>query len=192
TTTSTSVRHARNCASVDCSAPASPRRRCGCSTGNDNASAACFTGLAVSTRPRPAGRSGWVRTPTTSWAAASACSAGTAKAGVPAKATRNFIGIGRLQARLGWCRAARAATAVTPLLLELAADALALELRQVVDEQLAVQVVHLVLQAHGEQVGEVLFVRGTVGILIANAHALRALDVVIDAGHRQAAFLAFG
>ena len=40
---------------------------CGCASGSRAASAACFTALAVTLRPRPLGRSGCVRTPTTSW-----------------------------------------------------------------------------------------------------------------------------
>ena len=41
--------------------------------------------------------------------------------------------------------------ALLALLLELLANALALQIGQVVDEQLAVEVIHLVLDAHGQQ-----------------------------------------
>jgi hypothetical protein len=77
-----------------------------------------------------------------------------------------------------------------PLLVELLADALALELRQVVDEELAVEMVHLVLQADGQHAVELALDDGAAGVLVAHAHALGAWHVVIDAGHRQAAFLA--
>jgi len=56
-------------------------------------SAACFTGPGSSFRPRPAGRSGWLYTPTTLYLAASrAFRAVAAKSGVPAKTIRTVFG----------------------------------------------------------------------------------------------------
>src|SRR3954469_121719 len=87
--------------------------------------------------PRPDGRSGCVRTRATScpdprsWA-----SARSAKAGVPAKIRR---------------RNAERSSGLALLLGELRADALLLQLRQMLDENLALQMIHLVLDAHGEQ-----------------------------------------
>ena len=58
--------------------------------GSPRASARCLTALARSARPRPAGRSGCVSTPTRRGAdAASASSAGSANSGVPANAIRS-------------------------------------------------------------------------------------------------------
>src|SRR5680860_622168 len=56
-------------------------------------SAVCFTGPGSSFRPRPAGRSGWLYTPTTLYLAASrAFRAVAAKSGVPAKTIRTVFG----------------------------------------------------------------------------------------------------
>src|SRR5436190_14004347 len=100
-------------------------------------SAAHFaTALGVSFRPRPAGRSGWVRTRTMSCPAPwSAARARAAKAGVPAKTTR---------------KASAVSGGLALAFLELRANAVLFQLGQVVDENLAVQVIHLVLDARGE------------------------------------------
>ena len=68
------------------------RRLTGCNTSIWFSLASCLTGLAVSFRPRPAGRSGWVstasgRTP----APMSAASEARAKSGVPANSTRGAV-----------------------------------------------------------------------------------------------------
>src|SRR5512132_1777569 len=99
--------------------------------------ASCATALAVSLRPRPAGRSGCVRTSGIWWPAeAIASSARAAKGGVPAKATRK-------------ARAASGGLALA--FLELRANAVLLEVGEQLDEDLAVQVVHLVLDACREE-----------------------------------------
>ena len=87
--------------------------------------------------PRPAGRSGWVRTRGTSWPAARIASrARAAKGGVPAKTTR---------------KDARPESGGLALaFLQLRADAVLLQFRQVIDEDLALQVIHLVLDAGRE------------------------------------------
>src|SRR5262245_31599747 len=112
-----------------------------------------FTGPAIERNPRPAGRSGWVRASTTSWpASASRASARSANSGVPAKTRRRKGRSGCLAQLLG----------------ELRADALLLELRQVLDENLALQMVHLVLDADGEQ--PLRLEREGVAVLVVSAH----------------------
>src|SRR5690606_32336056 len=133
--------------------------------------------------PRPAGRSGWVRTPTTGWREARRlASARSAKTGVPANTTRRDAPAGR--------GAPPASSGDGTLLLaELCPDARLLEPREVLDEHLAVQVIDLVLDAHREQPVRFLGEGGAVPVQRADGHPIRALDLVVDAGHRQATFL---
>src|SRR5690606_19013338 len=137
---------------------------CGCSTGMPRDTASIFTGEAASPRPRPAGRSGWVYTATTSWWRAAARSDDTANSGVPAKTilmatpmqlnvqtktapSTGAAGPARLARALdhanGSGRRQAGSGNVPALLGQLLAHHLALERREVIDEQLAVQVVHL-------------------------------------------------
>src|SRR6185312_302497 len=151
----------------------------GCSTGMPASSAACLTGLGASLRPRPAGRSGCVYTAMTSASASThARNPGTAKSGVPAKTSR------KRGADIG------TSARVAPLLLQLAQQQRAFQRRQVIDEDLADQMVHLVLDAHGEQAIGFEFERLAGDVLRAHADPLLAFDVGIHAGERQAAFLA--
>src|SRR5690349_16097316 len=107
------------------------RRVCGCSTRSLCRSASCLTGLGVPRMPRPEGRSGCVRTRAISCpASTSRARARCAKIGVPAKIRR---------------RNAERSGGLAQLLGELCADALLLQLREVLDEDLALQVIHLVL-----------------------------------------------
>src|SRR5688572_23128667 len=103
--------------------------------------------------PRPAARSGCVRTNATSWpAATSRARARSANCGVPAKTRRRSAKSGRLAQLLG----------------ELGANALLLELRQVLDEHLALQMIHLVLDANRQ---ESLRLQGkSVAVLVVCAH----------------------
>src|SRR3979490_3432224 len=90
----------------------------------------------AASRPRPAGRSGCVKTRATSWPACNRrASARSANSGVPAKTRRR-------KARSG---------GLAQLLCELGADALLLALRQALDKHLALQMIHLVLDANGKQ-----------------------------------------
>src|SRR5687767_5556171 len=133
-----------------------------------------FTGLSARFRPRPAGRSGCVSTSAMWWpSAARRAKARSANSGVPAKTRRRKARSGGLAQLLG----------------ELGADALLLQLRQVFDEHLALQMIHLVLDAHGEQ--PLRLQREGLAVLIESAHfdALRALDQLVDGGHRKAALL---
>src|SRR5690606_15883337 len=75
------------------------------------------------------------------------------------------------------------------LLLQLLADAGALEIGEVVDEQPAVEVVDLVLDADREQAVGLAFDGVAVAVEVAHLHALGALHVLVDIGHGQAAFL---
>src|SRR5688572_21414245 len=128
-----------------CARKASPRGRSGSSTTGTPASVATsLTADGRGFRPRPAGRSGCVTTPTISCpSSSSARRLGAAKSGVPQK--RIFTGVGsapagsslRLRLRLG--------------LLPLRHLHLALEGAQAVDEEDAVQVIDLVLEGAREQ-----------------------------------------
>src|SRR5437773_988655 len=94
-------------------------------------------------------------------------------------------------ARAGGARArrSRARGALLALLLELLANALALEVREVVDEELALEMIHLVLDAHGKDVLEVALEEVAVAVLGAQPDLRRALDLVEDPRHRQAPLL---
>src|SRR6185503_14230441 len=141
------------------------------------AAARRFTGPDTERNPRPAGRSGWVSARMTSWPAASRrASARSANSGVPAKTRRRKAQSGGLAQLLG----------------ELGADALLLELRQVLDEDLALQMIHFMLDAHGEQA--LGLQRECVAVLVVGAHlhALGPLHQLVNGGHREAAFLDIG
>src|SRR5690606_10510750 len=125
----------------------------GCKTSRPCSSANRFTGLGAGRSPRPTGRSGWVRPSAMSCAApCSAASATSATAGVPAKTRRRRGRSGRL----------------AQLLREPRADPLLLELRKVLDEHLALQVIQLVLDADREQA--LRFEGERVAVLVERAH----------------------
>src|SRR5690606_13909747 len=167
----------------------------GCATGSPCASAASLTGGGVSLRPRPAGRSGCVRTSGTCAPAATiASSAGTAKAGVPANAIRAAVTPPSMDADpLGSERRAGAGRhrfALASGSFQIAfLDALALELREVVDEQLAFEMIHLVLDALREQTFRLELERLAVAVERLHLDALGPLDVVVQPGHGQAPLL---
>src|SRR5919197_3534220 len=137
------------------------------------AAARRFTGPGTLRRPRPEARSGCVRTRAMSCPAPiSAARARSANSGVPAKARRR-------QGRSG---------EFAQLLCELRANALLLERRKMFDENLALQMVHLVLDAHGEQS---LRLQGeSVAVLVEGSHldALGPLNELVDTRHRETAF----
>src|SRR5262249_24675991 len=121
----------------------------GCRTVSPRACASDFTAEAWGFRPRPAGRSGWVRTSAISWPASRRAESDlAANSGVPAK-TSLMIQRGRRSAGrgVGGFRLPRLAL----LLSQPGVDAVLLEPGEVLDENLAFQMVHLVLDAHGEQ-----------------------------------------
>src|SRR5690606_29551679 len=148
----TTTSRSGGCSSPQAAGSDGSRSRSGCSTLSPCASAARFTGGGVSRRPRPAGRSGCVRTSGTSAPAATiASSVGTANSGVPANAMRRSCTAG-LQGSERLRAGARGLRRLAPRLLQVALlDALALQRRQIVDEQLALEVIHLVLDALREQ-----------------------------------------
>jgi len=75
------------------------------------------------------------------------------------------------------------------LFLELLTNALAAQVREVVNEQPALEVVELVLYTHRQHVLEVALKNLPAAILGTHAHPSRALHFVKDVGDRQAAFL---
>ena len=75
------------------------------------------------------------------------------------------------------------------VLLEFLAHPLALEARQVIDEQFAVEVVDLVLDAYREQTVGLHLEGLAVAIERPDADAFGAGDLVVVAGHGQAALL---
>src|SRR5690349_723804 len=160
-----------------------PSRRspCGCATAMPRSSANVLTGDATTFMPRPAGRSGWVRTSGTSKPAATIrASATRANSGVPAKATRIAL------------RATNSpsdARLVARLLQHPRLDARALERAQVFDEDLAEQVIHLVLHGDREQPLGVELARRAAAVERAHANARMARDLVVDLGDGEAAFL---
>src|SRR5690606_22920528 len=114
--------------------------------GSAAARATSLTGGIASFWPRPAGRSGWQTTPTTSCASSNRRSVGTAKSGVPKKTTRSLIS--DVHRRL----AVVERHAFADPLLQAAAVEIALEAADAVYEQLAVEVIDLVLQRDREEV----------------------------------------
>src|SRR6266853_3967348 len=136
------------------------------------AAASFFTGDGTSAKPRPAGRSGWVITPTTRWRDPSSVSRHrTANSGVPAKRTfteaapaqglrkRQRSGSRRIASRRGRNPAPitnrqgpnPASGRLAELFLKFRLDALLLEARQIVDEDFALEVIHFMLDADREE-----------------------------------------
>ena len=72
---------------------------------------------------------------------------------------------------------------------ELLDDHVALQAREMVDEQYAFEMVHLVLEADREQAVELLLCALAVAVEPAGADAIGAVDLGILVGDRQAAFL---
>src|SRR6185503_61867 len=70
---------------------------------------------------------------------------------------------------------------------DLPEDHLALEAGEVVDEEDAFEMVHLVLEADREQAGNLLFVRRALFVEPAGADAVRPVDLGILVRHREAA-----
>src|SRR5215210_6219020 len=72
---------------------------------------------------------------------------------------------------------------------ELRQHPVALELREVVDEQDAVEVVDLVLHAGGEEPVRILLDGRAVEVCVAEAHPVGALHLLVVFGNREAALL---
>src|SRR5579863_866034 len=122
-----------------------------------------------------------------SWpASSSAPRMRTAKSGVPRNATRSLAG--------GWGAIAPSGgnrRLETLGLSELAQDDAALQRRNVVDEQHAVEVIDLVLDAGGEQALGIELADLVLLVEVAHAHRHRPFDVGILLGQRQAALAAY-
>src|SRR5687767_14681033 len=194
TTTFTSGVSARSCARNS-----SPLGFSGWSTGRPSATATVFTADArTAERERPTGLSGCVTTATTSNPSPiSARSGAVANSGVPQKSTRTLELLLRMTVPLAVLRrlerrAADEAGILVLLQLPLRERRGALQDAQVVEEQLAVEVVDLVLQAAREQLGRLDLVRVAVEVHRAHDDVLWPLDVRIDVGDREAAFLRLG
>src|SRR5204862_5462454 len=86
-------------------------------------------------------------------------------------------------ARAVRARRGRMRDALPALLLEFLANALALQIRQVVDEQLAVEVVDLVLDTHRQDVVVIALERLAAAILRAQPDLRRALHFIADPRH---------
>src|SRR5882672_12388730 len=81
--------------------------------------------------------------------------------------------------------------ALLAVFLESLADALSLELGEVIDEELAVEMIDLVLDAHCQQAVGVQFELLPLDVLRPDPDAGGALAFVEDPGHRQAALFAY-
>src|SRR5262249_18843853 len=145
--------------------------------------AAAEIGDGSTRRPRPLGRSGWLTTAATSCSPRSArrASVGSAKSGVPKKIRRTGgPSGGRLRAFLGFA---------LQLLLALRDVEAALEPADPIDEQLAVEVVDLVLEAHRLEPLRADLDLLAVEIQRAQEHALRALHLRLEVGYREASLV---
>src|SRR5262249_15375591 len=144
---------------------------------------------------RPLGRSGCVTTSATPHAAATARSAGTANSAVPMNTTRGFTSRSPpLRSPASNSPLARARVVARGQLaagqrVQVALEELALQVREPVGEQHAVQVVGLVLYGARQEAGDLTLERLAVLVEAAQAQFHGALHVGEDAGHRQAALL---
>src|SRR5258706_6158812 len=145
-----------------------------------SARASALTGPASTFMPRPRGRSGCASTAATDMPAPRITSrAVAANSGVPAKPMR--------------IREAPAGPSRGPLLfLELGPEPRPLERREIVDEDPADQVIHLVLDAHREHALGLQLEGFAARVECANGHFRGPPHAVVVAWHRQAALLAVG
>ena len=74
-------------------------------------------------------------------------------------------------------------------LFQLLADALALQPRHMVNEQLAFQVINLMLQAYRQQTIGLQFEQLAIAIQRLDQNPVRPLHQLVEAGYRQAALL---
>src|SRR5690606_39244794 len=114
--------------------------------------------------------------------AASAASDGTAKSELPANTRRDMsVGLQRAGVGIGFFLAA--------LFLDPLADSLPLQVREVVHEQLALEVIDFVLDAYRQQPVDLELDRFAVQSQRAQADPLRAGHGLIESRDRQAALL---
>src|SRR5688500_1110030 len=176
---------------------ASPRGRSGWRTGSDSSRAIRLMGDATSDeRERPRGRSGCVTTPATSNPSPmSARRGGAANSGVPQKRIRIVWSERLFAVPTGDCVRRKLSNVQREVLLHrlpLRERRAPLEKAEVVEEQLAVQVIDLVLQAASEEIGGLEFERLAIAIERSHRNARRAIDVAEHFRDREATFLAPG
>src|SRR5437763_2241368 len=163
-----------------------------------SATATSFTADALSVeRERPPGLSGCVTTAATSNPSPSSARSGAvANSGVPQKSTRTSELLVRVfvpRALLGCleCGAADEARILVLLQLPLREGRGAFEHAQVVEEQPAVEMVDLVLEAACEQLGRFDLILVALEVRRAHDDVLGALDVGVDVGDRETALFSF-
>src|SRR5260370_40879278 len=123
-----------------------------------------------------------------SWpAAASAFSVGTANSGVPMKIRRRGMVRQRSSGGQGGLRLF--CCAQLRRLGKLLGDAIAFQLRNVVDEQLAIEMIDLMLDTGRKQPGRLLLMGLAIKVGVAKPHCRGPLDLFVIFGDRQAAFL---
>src|SRR5687768_3048006 len=149
-----------------------------------------------SERDRPLGRSGCVTTPTTSNPSPSnARSGGAANSGVPQKRTLMAPSERLLSVPSGDLVRRQLPNVLRKILLHrlpLRDRGASLEKAEVVEEQLAVQMIDLVLQAAREQVRRVELEGLAVAVQRANGDARGAVDVAEDLGDRETPLFSAG
>src|SRR3954471_432494 len=151
----------------------------GCATARFISCAAALTSLVFSFIPRPAGRSGCVRTNTTSCPErTSARKALSAKTGVPAKISR----MAPLQGP----------SLLVLLLAQFGQNPRLLEPREVLDENNTFEVVHLVLDADRQKPIGFQLVATSFPIQRCDFDPFRACNAIKNAGYRKTAFLQLG
>src|SRR6266704_586932 len=171
-------------------------RSAGWSTSIPREIASRFTGEAAGSRPRPAGRSGWVSTPLTRWRdSKSASRQRAANSGVPAKtiftgATPIADQAKRFALRVITNRKSRLSGSLAQLFLKFRLDALLLEARQIVHENFALEVIHFVLDADREQIPGGKGEGFPFHAKRAHCYELCALNRLVDSRNRETSFLA--
>src|SRR4051794_380555 len=146
-------------------------------------------------RERPTGLSGCVTTAATSNPSPSSARSGAvANSGVPQKSTRTSELLVRVLVPLALLRRLERRAADEPRILVLLQLPLrqrrrAFEHAQIVEEEAPIEMVDLVLQAAREQLRRFDLVFAPVEIHRADDDVLRALDVGVDVGDGEAAFL---
>src|SRR5688572_3732538 len=164
----------------------------GCRTWSSSSSATTFTGGGtVVLRCRPCGLSGCVTTATTSQPSPNnARSGGVANSGVPQKRTRMSLGLApRRPVSRDRRRSGQDASLPGVFLLEVFPprhDAAPLEEAQVIDEQLAMQVVDFVLERARQQF--IRFALEGLSLEVGGAHGdpRRAIHIAVNVGNRKA------
>src|ERR1700674_9653 len=150
----------------------------GVKTSSPSGTAAAFTGVGVSLRPRPAGRSAWVYTAAMSCAEASALRLGIAKSELPKKIVRNLRGAPGLDVANGFS---------VFVCASLDGHGIA-DVGGLVRDQYPVEVVDLVLEAARQPPFRLDAQSFPVAVEPAHDALLRAFDVTDRAGNRKTPF----